>query len=72
MLEELHSNGKTIEDIVHCLKQVPLCPRIVTAIKSAHALGYYPLSSWFTSCFLFLSLVEKLIVPKMLGFADVI
>lgn len=39
MLEELHSNGKTVEDIVQCLKQVPLHPRIVAAIKSAHALG---------------------------------
>lgn len=40
MLEELHSNGKTVEDIVQCLKQVPVHPRIVAAIRSVHALGY--------------------------------
>ncbi|KAL1815616.1 hypothetical protein ACET3Z_018190 [Daucus carota] len=39
MLEELHSNGKTVEDIVQCLKQVPVHPRIVAAIRSVHALG---------------------------------
>lgn len=39
MMEELHLQGKTIEDIVNCLKRVPLHPQIVSAIKSAHALG---------------------------------
>ncbi|XP_010267012.1 PREDICTED: inorganic pyrophosphatase 1-like [Nelumbo nucifera] len=39
MMRELHSRGKTIEDIVECLKRAPLHPRIITAIKSAHALG---------------------------------
>lgn len=39
MMEELYSHGKTVEDIAECLKQVPLHPRIVSAIKSAHALG---------------------------------
>ncbi|GKD87664.1 thiamine phosphate phosphatase-like protein [Tanacetum coccineum] len=40
MMEELHSQGKTIEDIVNCLNRVPLHPQIVSAIQSAHAQGY--------------------------------
>lgn len=43
MTEELHSNGKTVEDIAECLKKVPLHPRVVAAIKSAHELGYVSL-----------------------------
>ncbi|CAH1448923.1 unnamed protein product [Lactuca virosa] len=39
MMEELHSQGKTIEDIINCLNRVPLDPHIISAIKSAHALG---------------------------------
>ncbi|CAN4098503.1 unnamed protein product [Withania somnifera] len=39
MMEELHVQGKTIEDIEKVLKRVPIHPRIVPAIKSAHALG---------------------------------
>ncbi|GJS41132.1 thiamine phosphate phosphatase-like protein [Tanacetum coccineum] len=39
MMEELHSQGKTIEDIVNCLNRVPLHPQIVSAIKSARAQG---------------------------------
>ncbi|GJZ81693.1 thiamine phosphate phosphatase-like protein [Tanacetum coccineum] len=39
MMEELHSQRKTIEDIVNCLNRVPLHPQIVSAIKSAHAQG---------------------------------
>lgn len=39
MMEELHSQGKTIEDIINCLNRVPLHPQIISAIKSAHALG---------------------------------
>ncbi|GJR99198.1 thiamine phosphate phosphatase-like protein [Tanacetum coccineum] len=39
VMEELHSQGKTIEDIVNCLNRVPLHPQIVSAIKSAHAQG---------------------------------
>nr|GEU42268.1 RNA-directed DNA polymerase, eukaryota, reverse transcriptase zinc-binding domain protein [Tanacetum cinerariifolium] len=34
-MEELHSQGKTIEDIVNCLNRVLLHPQIVSAIKSA-------------------------------------
>nr|XP_011457667.1 PREDICTED: inorganic pyrophosphatase 1-like [Fragaria vesca subsp. vesca] len=40
MMKELHSQGKTIEDIVEVLKTTPIHPRIVAAIKTAHALGY--------------------------------
>ncbi|XP_071722138.1 thiamine phosphate phosphatase-like protein isoform X2 [Rutidosis leptorrhynchoides] len=39
MMEELHLQGKTVEDIVSCLNRVPLHPQIVSSIKSAHALG---------------------------------
>ncbi|KAI9162507.1 hypothetical protein LWI28_028009 [Acer negundo] len=39
MTKELHSQGKTIEDIEEVLKRVPIHSRIITAIKSAHALG---------------------------------
>ncbi|WCJ39578.1 Pyridoxal phosphate phosphatase-related protein [Euphorbia peplus] len=39
MMAELHSNGKTIQDIVEVLKRTPIHPRVVPAIKSAHALG---------------------------------
>ncbi|KAL0338975.1 UNVERIFIED_CONTAM: Inorganic pyrophosphatase 2 [Sesamum angustifolium] len=39
MLEELYTQGKTIDDIVECLKGIPLHPHVIAAIKSAHALG---------------------------------
>ncbi|KAL8136563.1 hypothetical protein V2J09_002564 [Rumex salicifolius] len=39
MMEELHSQGKTTEDIAQCLNQTPLEPQIVSAIKAAHAAG---------------------------------
>lgn len=39
MVEELHSEGRTIEDIAECLKGVPLHKRTAAAIRSAHALG---------------------------------
>ncbi|KAF3447515.1 hypothetical protein FNV43_RR12701 [Rhamnella rubrinervis] len=39
MMKELHSQGKTIEEIADCLKQIPMRPSIVSAIKSAHASG---------------------------------
>ncbi|KAF6139691.1 hypothetical protein GIB67_002496 [Kingdonia uniflora] len=39
MMKELRSRGRTIEDIAECLKRAPLHPRIISAIKAAHALG---------------------------------
>lgn len=39
-MKELHSQGKTIEDIVEVLERVPIHPRIIPAIKAAHSLGY--------------------------------
>ncbi|GLT58341.1 hypothetical protein SLA2020_312410 [Shorea laevis] len=39
MMKELHSQGKTIQDIVEVLKRTPMHPRIIPAIKSAHASG---------------------------------
>ncbi|KAJ7969449.1 Inorganic pyrophosphatase [Quillaja saponaria] len=39
MMKELHSQGKTIDDIVEVLKRIPMHPRIVHAIKAVHALG---------------------------------
>ncbi|KAJ8755886.1 hypothetical protein K2173_024431 [Erythroxylum novogranatense] len=39
MMREIHSHGKTVEDIEEVLKRVPIHPRVVPAIKSAHALG---------------------------------
>ncbi|KAL6219462.1 hypothetical protein ACLB2K_007221 [Fragaria x ananassa] len=39
MMKEFHSQGKTIEDIVEVLKTTTIHPRIVAAIKAAHALG---------------------------------
>ncbi|KAJ0766458.1 putative hydrolase [Helianthus annuus] len=40
MMEELHSQGKTIEDITNCLNRVVLNPQIISAIRAAHAHGY--------------------------------
>lgn len=39
MMEELHANMITINDITQCLKRAPMHPRAVAAVKSAHALG---------------------------------
>ncbi|KAL5824416.1 hypothetical protein ACOSQ3_020479 [Xanthoceras sorbifolium] len=39
MMKELHVEGKTIEDITEVLKRIPIHPRIIPAIKSAHELG---------------------------------
>lgn len=49
---ELPANGKTIEDIEGVLKRVLIHPRIVPAIKSAHASGYH---SFKTLPFFYLS-----------------
>lgn len=37
---EIHSNGISMEDIEQVLQHVPIHPRTVLAIKTAHALGY--------------------------------
>ncbi|XP_047176635.1 inorganic pyrophosphatase 1-like [Vigna umbellata] len=39
MMYELHSQGKTIEDIVQVLNRTPMHPRIVPAIEAAYSLG---------------------------------
>ncbi|XP_011012806.1 PREDICTED: inorganic pyrophosphatase 2-like [Populus euphratica] len=39
MMKEIHSHGKTIEDIAEVLRRIPIHPRVISAIKAAHALG---------------------------------
>ncbi|KAL5062778.1 hypothetical protein RYX36_024515 [Vicia faba] len=39
MMMELHSHGITIQAIENVLHRIPIHPRIIPAIKSAHALG---------------------------------
>ncbi|TVU09159.1 hypothetical protein EJB05_42604 [Eragrostis curvula] len=39
MMGELHSQGKTIEDVKATLRTAPLSPHVAAAIKSAHAFG---------------------------------
>ncbi|KAJ4874999.1 Inorganic pyrophosphatase 1 [Raphanus sativus] len=39
MMKELHDQGKTIEEIKQALRTIPIHPRVVPAIKAAHALG---------------------------------
>ncbi|KAK4713607.1 hypothetical protein R3W88_019514 [Solanum pinnatisectum] len=39
MMEELHSQGKTVEQIAECLMDVPLHPKTISAVQSAHDLG---------------------------------
>nr|ACU14664.1 unknown [Glycine max] len=39
MMNELHSQGKTIQDIVQILSRTPMHPRIVPAIEAAYSLG---------------------------------
>ena len=52
---ELHSQGKTMEEIAECLKRAPLHPRIISAIKSAHASGYFFFfPNHFSQCFIYL------------------
>jgi hypothetical protein len=41
---EIYAHGKGIEDIQEVLRRVPIHPRIVPAIKTAHALGYNSLT----------------------------
>ncbi|CAO2814681.1 unnamed protein product [Amaranthus hypochondriacus] len=39
LMKEMHSEGVTINDIVDVVKRIPIHPRIVPAIKAAHASG---------------------------------
>nr|CAD1833952.1 unnamed protein product [Ananas comosus var. bracteatus] len=39
MMRELHSQGKSIEDIAECLKKAPLDPHVIDGIRSAYAMG---------------------------------
>ncbi|KAG5016167.1 hypothetical protein JHK85_022303 [Glycine max] len=39
MMNELHSQGKTIQDIVEILNRTPMHPRTVPAIEAAYSLG---------------------------------
>ncbi|KAL6559939.1 hypothetical protein OROGR_005056 [Orobanche gracilis] len=39
MMRELHAQGKSIDEIKEVLRRVPIHPRIVPAIRKAHALG---------------------------------
>nr|GEY01841.1 uncharacterized mitochondrial protein AtMg00810-like [Tanacetum cinerariifolium] len=47
MMDELHIQGKTIKDLEQVLNRVPIHPRIVPAIKAAHALGFVISNDWF-------------------------
>ena len=40
LMKEMHEEGVTINDMVEVLKRTPIHPRIVPAIKAAHAAGY--------------------------------
>ena len=51
MMKELYAQAKTIEDVVEVLKRTPIHPRIVPAIKAAHALGYIQISPSFFALF---------------------
>lgn len=53
MVEEIHSQGKTVEDIAECLKHVPIHPQTISAIKAARALGYVYLCSHLCLCNVF-------------------
>jgi pyridoxal phosphate phosphatase PHOSPHO2 len=39
MMKELHDAGRSMEDIDQCLQQAPIHPAMVSAIKSAAAIG---------------------------------
>ncbi|PKI62045.1 hypothetical protein CRG98_017418 [Punica granatum] len=39
MMRELHSQGKSVEDIAECLKRVPLHPQVISSIRAVHSHG---------------------------------
>ena len=68
-MKELHLQGTKIEDIVAVLKRTPIHPRIIQAIKSAHALGYclqFSLSLCFLSGFLATKILKVLVAMPLL------
>jgi len=48
---ELHSQGKTIKDIEEVLHKIPLHPRVIPAVKAAHASGYVTMHANFVTFF---------------------
>ena len=40
MMKELHSDGKTMEDIAEVLKRIPIHSQVISGIKAAHDLGF--------------------------------
>jgi pyridoxal phosphate phosphatase PHOSPHO2 len=62
MMKELHAQGKTMEDVVEVLKRIPIHPRVVPAIKAAHALGCVYIYNIYTHihlCFRFFVFVKQ-------------
>ena len=53
MFMELHSQRKTMEVIAESLKKAPFHPRIISAIKSAHASGYFLFFDFISKSFFF-------------------
>ncbi|WOL11158.1 hypothetical protein Cni_G19919 [Canna indica] len=40
IMAELHSRGRSVEEVADCLRRAPMIPRVAEAIKTAYALGY--------------------------------
>jgi hypothetical protein len=49
-MNELHAQGKTMEEIVEVLNRTPIHPRIIPAIEAAYSLGYNNSLSLFLYC----------------------
>lgn len=49
-MNELHAQGKTMEEIVEVLNRTPIHPRIIAAIEAAYSLGYNNSLSLFLYC----------------------
>ena len=67
MMNELHAQGKTIEDVKEVLRRVPIHPRIVPTIKTLHALGYF-LGHNVLVVVLFIISIIIVIISKILEF----
>jgi len=50
---ELHSKGKTINDIEEVLQKIPLHPRVIPAIKAAHDSGYVTMHLLYRNMLMF-------------------